>query len=138
MRWFIPLVLAPLAACSLPGQQTLAPDPVPADARSIAATQAFAGRVPLVIIQPGTVDFAGPLKAAVVQALAIKPSAAFEVRAQAPAGFAPDKAAAVLTSLAPLADSVAHSISVDGVPAAQIALTAQTGGAGPGVFVYVK
>lgn len=136
MRWFIPLVLMPLAACSLPGRQVFAPAPVTADAQSIGATQAFAGRVPLVSIQPGTQDFAAPLKNAVAQALAIKPGAAFEVRAQALG--APDAGAAALAGLAPLAGAVAQSIIADGVPAGRVALTAQTGGADTAVFVYVK
>ena len=140
MRWIIPVFMLPLAACSLslPGRQTLAPQPVPADARSIAASQAFAGRIPLVSIQPGTADFAGPLRDAVGQALAIKPDAAFEVRAVTLASRKPDKDAAVLAGLAPLAQEVAQAIAGDGVRAGNVALTAGSGGAGTEILVYVK
>jgi hypothetical protein len=138
MRWIIPLLLLPLAACSLPGRQTLAPDPVPAGAQSIEATKAFAGRIPLVSIQPGTTDFAGPLKGAVAQALAIKPDAAFEVRAVTRASFKPGADAAHLTGLAPLARDVAQAIAGDGVQPGNVALTAGSGGASTEILVYVK
>lgn len=140
MRWIIPVFMLPLAACSLPlpGRQTLAPKPVPADVKSIAATQAFAGRIPLVSIQPGTTDFAGPLKDAVAQALAIKPGAAFEVRAVTRASFKPDQDAAFLTGLAPLAQDVAAAIAGDGVQPGNVALTAGSDGASTEILVYVK
>jgi hypothetical protein len=60
-----------LAACALPGRDSLAPAPVGADTASIDATKAFAGRVALITILPGTTDFAAPVAAAVKQALAI-------------------------------------------------------------------
>jgi hypothetical protein len=138
MRWIIPLLLLALAACSLPGRQTLAPDPVPAGTQSIAATKAFAGRIPLVSIQPGTVDFAGPLKNAVDQALAIKPDAAFEVRAVTRASFKPDADAAHLNGLTPLAQQVAQAIAGDGVQPGHVALTAGSDGASTEILVYVK
>lgn len=140
MRWIIPVFMLPLAACSLPlpGRQTLAPDPVPAGAQSVAATKAFAGRIPLVSIQPGTQDFAGPLKDAVNQALAIKPDAAFEVRAVTRASFKPDADAAHLAGLAPLARDVASSIGGDGVQPGHVALTAGSDGASTEILVYVK
>lgn len=138
MRWIIPVSLFVLTACSLPGRQTFAPVPRPADVQSIAATQAFAGRIPLVSIQPGTRDFAGPLKDAVGQALAIKPDAAFEVRAVTRASYGPDKDAALLAGLAPLAQDVAQAIAGDGVQPGHVALTAGSGGAGTEILVYVK
>jgi hypothetical protein len=137
MRALALLAVFALAACSLPGRQTLAPKPVAPDGVSIAATDAFAGRIPLVTIQPGTQDFATPLKGAVDQALAIKPQAAFEVTAQAPQG-APDEAAKALQGLAPLVGAVAQSIIADGVPAERVTLAARTGGQASAIFVYVK
>jgi hypothetical protein len=138
MRWIIPLSMLVLTTCSLPGQQTLAPAPVPADAQSIDATKAFAGRIPLVSIAPGTQDFAGPLKDAVNQALAIKPDAAFEVRAVTPVANGPDKSAEELAELAPLANAVAAAIAGDGVQPGSVALTASSGGTGTEILVYVK
>ena len=137
MRALALLAVFALAACSLPGRETLAPKPVAPEPASIAATDAFAGRIPLVTIQPGTADFAAPLKGAVDQALAIKPQAAFEVTAQAPQG-APDEAATALQSLAPLAGAVAQSIRDDGVAADRVTLAARTGGQASAILVYVK
>jgi hypothetical protein len=82
MRKIFLLLPLALAACALPGRQTLAPASVGADTASIDATQAFAGRIPLVTILPGTTDFAAPVANAVHQALAIKPGAVFDVEAQ--------------------------------------------------------
>jgi hypothetical protein len=138
MRWIISLLPLALAACSLPGRQTLAPDPHLADMQSIAVTQAFAGRIPLVSIQPGTADFGQPLKVAVSQALAIKPDAVFEVRAVTRSSFKPDQDAAYLTGLAPLAHDVAQAIAGDGVQPGNVALTAGSGGASTEILVYVK
>jgi hypothetical protein len=138
MRWIIPLSMLALVSCSLPGRNTLAPRPVPADVQSIAATQAFAGRIPLVSIQPGTQDFAGPVRDAVGQALAIKPQAQFEVRAVVPHAHGPDQAAAQLAKLAPLAAAVAKAIGDDGVAPGHVALTAGSGGTGTEILVYVK
>lgn len=138
MRWHLLLVPLALAACTLPGRQTFAPNPVGADTQSISATQAFAGRVPLVSILPDTRDFAAPLKAAVDQAVAIKPNAEFEVQAQAPAAATPDASAAALAALAPEAKAVAQAIVADGVPQSRVALTAKTAGLDPLILVYVK
>lgn len=138
MRWIILLPLLGLTACSLPGRETLAPDPVPAGVQSIDATKAFAGRVALVTIAPGTQEFAAPLKAAVDQALVIKPDAMFEVRAAVPATGAPDADSNALAALLPLAHGVAQSIAGDGVAAGNVMLTAGTGGAGAEILVYVK
>jgi hypothetical protein len=138
MRWIIPLSMLALAACSLPGRETFAPDPVTPDVQSIDATKAFAGRIPLVSIQPGTQDFAAPMTTAVDQALAIKPDAAFEVRAVTAAGGKPDAEAAALSGLAPLAGAVAQSIAGDGVQPGHVALTAGTGGTGTEILVFVK
>ncbi|MBB5372792.1 hypothetical protein [Acidocella aromatica] len=138
MRALVLLAVLPLAACSLPGRETLAPNPVAPQASEIAATDAFTGRIPLVTIQPGTTDFAAPLKSAVAQALAIKPQAAFEVTAQAPQGIAPDDAVTFLQNLAPLASIVAQSIRADGVAADRVTLAARTGGQAPVILVYVK
>jgi hypothetical protein len=138
MRWIIPLSMLALVSCTLPGRKTLAPAPVPADVQSIAATQAFAGRIPLVSIAPDTQDFAGPVRDAVGQALAIKQEAEFEVRAVVPNTHGPDAAAAQLAALAPLAEAVAKSISNDGVLPGHVALTAGTGGTGTEILVYVK
>jgi hypothetical protein len=133
----LPAILL-LSACSLPGRQTFAPAPAGADTASISATRAFSGRIALVTILPDTTDFAAPLAAAVHQALAIKPSATFEVQAQSPAAATPDASAAALKSLSPLASAVAQSIAADGVAPQNIALTAATSGDDPTVDVYVK
>ena len=127
-----------LTACSLPGRQTFAADPVPASVQSIAATKAFAGRIPLVSIAPGTADYAAPLKSAVGQALAIKPGAAFEVRAVTPAAQGPDAAAVALAQLAPQASEVAQAIAGDGVQPDHVTLTAGSGGTATEILVYVK
>ncbi|HQT63058.1 MAG: hypothetical protein B7Z75_10165 [Acidocella sp. 20-57-95] len=126
-----------LAACSLPGRSIFAPDPVAADSANMNATKAFAGRVPLVTILPGTSDFAGPVADAVKQALAIKPSAAFDVQATAPAG-SPDAAAAMLAGSSSTAAAVARAIIADGVAPDKVSLTAATAGTEQNILVYVK
>ncbi len=138
MRKISLLALAALTACSLPGRQSFAPAPRTADPAAIAAASAFAGRIPLVSIAPGTTDFAAPLAGAVRQALAIKPGAAFDVEAQAPAAATPGASAAALAPLTPLAAAAARSIAADGVAPDHIMLTARTGGTAPLVLVYVK
>jgi hypothetical protein len=138
MRWLISLSVLALAACSLPGRQTFATDPVPADVQSIAATKAFAGRIPLVTVQPGTEDFAAPLKVAVGEALAIKPSAAFEVRAVTPVHGTPGAQAQILAGLAPLAGEIAQAIAGDGVQPGHVVLTAGNGGTSTEILVLVK
>ena len=140
MRWIIPVILLGLSACSLglPGRQTLAPDAVAPDMRSVVRTQAFAGRIALVRIAPGTEDFAVPLKDAVAQALAIKPDAAFEVRAVVPDTGRPDADAKALGRLLPLAQAVAQAVAGDGVQPDHVTLTAVTGGKDAGVHVFVK
>jgi hypothetical protein len=137
MRVLFLLPLA-LAACSVPGRETLAPNPVGADTASISATAAFAGRIPLVTILPGTTDFAAPVASAVHQALAIKPSAMFDVEAQAPQAATPDASAANLSALAATASAVAKSIVADGVAADHVSLTAKTAGLDANVLIYVK
>lgn len=136
------LLLLPLAlaACALPGRQTLAPLPVAAAPTNIAATRAFADHIPLVEITPGTPDFAAALRSAVAQALAIKPDAVFEVVASAPAGATPDASAARLQALAGFAASVAQSLLADGIPLARLSLSAATAApAAPNlILVYVK
>ncbi len=138
MRKISLLALAALTACSLPGRQSFAPAPRTADPAAIAAASAFAGRIPLVSIAPGTTDFAAPLAGAVRQALAIKPGAAFDVEAQAPAAATPGASAAALAPLTPLAAAAARSIAAYGVAPDHIMLTARTGGTAPLVLVYVK
>ncbi len=138
MRKIPLLALAALTACALPGRQTFAPAPVAAKPAAIAATSAFAGRIALVSIAPGTTGFAAPLASAVRQALAIKPTAAFSVVAKAPAGATPAASAAALAPLTPLAGAVASAIAADGVPPARIMLTARTGAAAPVILVFVK
>lgn len=138
MRWIIPLTMLALTSCSLPGRQTFAPDPVPPSVQTIEATKAFAGRIPLVSIGPGTADFAGPLKNAVGQALAIKPDAMFEVRAVTSSSPGPDVAAVTLARLAPQASEVAQAIAADGVQPGNVTLTAGSGGTGTEILVYVK
>ncbi|HYP63859.1 MAG TPA: hypothetical protein VEQ16_08225 [Acidocella sp.] len=138
MRWLIPLSMLALAACSLPGRQTFAPDPVPADVQSIAATKAFEGRIPLVTVQPGTDDFAAPLKVAVGEALAIKPGASFEVRAVTPVQGTPGAQAEALAALEPLASEIAQAVAGDGVQPGHVALTAGNGGASTEILVLVK
>ncbi len=138
MRKISLLALAALTACTLPGRQTFAPAPVAPDPASIAAVNAFAGRIPLVTIAPGTTNFAAPLADAVHQALAIKPSAAFAVEANAPRAATPDASAAALAGLTPLASAVAQSIAADGAAPGNIVLTARNAGDVPNIFVYVK
>jgi len=140
MRPRFALLLLPLAlpACSLPGRETFAPMPAGADTQSIAATQAFAGRLPLISILPGTTDFAGPVADAVKQARAIKPDAAFNVEAQAPQSGTPDANAQTLSELAPTASAVAKAIIADGVDASRVTLTAKTAGLDASILVYVK
>jgi hypothetical protein len=134
------ILLAPLAlaACTLPGRQTFAPNPVGADTASINATQAFSGRIPLVTILPGTSDFAAPVADAVRQALAIKSSASFDVEAQTPAATTPDVSAADLQALSATASAVAKSIVADGVAPDRVSLTAKTAGLDANILVYVK
>ena len=137
MRIVFLLPLA-LAACALPSRQSFAPNPVGADTQTIAAAQAFAGRIPLVTILPGTTDFAAPVASAVRQARAIKPAARFEVQAQSPTAPTPDASAATLASLSGTASAVAQSIVADGVPQSRVALTAATAGLNAVINVYVK
>ena len=138
MRNAILILPLALAACALPSRSTLAPNPVGADTQTITATQAFAGRFPLVTILPGTTDFSRPVAGAVAQALAIKPRARFEVQAQAPQAATPDASAANLQALSATAAAVAQSIVSDGVPRNRVALTAKTAGLDAVINVYVK
>jgi hypothetical protein len=139
MRWLL-IILLPLglAACSLPGRQTFASNPVGADTATISATRAFSGRIPLVTILPGTTDFAAPLANAVSQARAIKPSAMFEVEAQSPQAATPDASAANLQALSSTASAVAKAIVADGVAVDHVSLTAKTAGLDANILVYVK
>jgi len=137
LRLLLLLPLA-LAACTLPGRQTFAPNPVGADTASISATEAFSGRIALVTILPGTTDFAVPLASAVHQALAIKPGAVFDVEAQAPQAATPDASEANLAALSGTATAVAKSIVADGVAARNVSLTAKTAGLDAEILVYVK
>jgi hypothetical protein len=132
----LPLTL--LAACQVPGRNTFAAPAVAPDTASVTATQAFKDRVPLITILPGTTDFAGPVASAVRQALAIKPSAQFEVQAESPASATPDASAADLTALSGTASAVAKAIIADGVAASNVSLTAKSAGLDAYVLVYVK
>jgi hypothetical protein len=138
MRWISCLLFVGLTACALPGRQTFAAKPAGADTASVDATRAFSGRIPLVTILPGTEDFAEPVQNAVKQALAIKPTAQFEVEAQTPVAPSPDQSAVALSGLATTATAVAKSIVADGVPADRVNLTARTAGLDAGILVYVK
>jgi len=138
MRKIFLCALLGLTTCSLPGRQTFAPTPVGADTATIDATEAFSGRIPLVTILPGTTDFAAPLQNAVKQALAIKPSAMFDVEAQAPAAATPDASAQNLSALSGTASAVAKAIVADGVAAGNVSLTAKTAGLDASINVYVK
>jgi hypothetical protein len=138
MRIALFLLPLALASCALPSRQNFAPPAVGADTASIDATTAFAGRIPLVTILPGTTDFTGPLDGAVHQALAIKPSARFDVEAQSPAADTPDASAATLASLSGTAAAVAKAIIAEGVPQSNVALTAKTAGLDSEILVYVK
>jgi hypothetical protein len=111
---------------------------VAADPASIAATKAFAGRVPLMTIAPGTADFATPVAKAVHEARAIKPSAQFEVQSVTPMGTGPDAAAARLAALSGTAAAVAQAIIGDGVAPENVTLTAATSGTDTDILVYVK
>jgi hypothetical protein len=132
------LPLALLAACQVPGRDTFAAPAVAADTASVSATQAFNDRIALITILPGTTDFAGPVASAVHQALAIKPSAAFEVRAVSPASATPDASATELAALSGTAAAVAKAIIADGVAPANVSLTAKSAGLDSNVLVYVK
>lgn len=139
-----------LSSCALPGRQTFAPAPVGPDQQSVSAVDEFANRIALVSIQPGTSDFQTPLKQAVDEALAIKPDAAFEVRAEVPgpkqplmiaktpAPDGPDISAKALAALTPEAEAVASAIIADGVPASRVTMGARIAGLHPAVLVYVK
>ncbi|OYV24597.1 MAG: hypothetical protein B7W99_01515 [Rhodospirillales bacterium 20-58-10] len=137
MRYIILLPVL-LAACSLPSRTSFMPAPVAANPASIAATKAFAGRVPLITIPPGTVDFATPVAKAVHEARAIKPSAQFDVRAVSPVATGPDAAVAKLAALSGTAAAVAQAIIGDGVAPENVTLTAATSGTDTDIFVYVK
>jgi hypothetical protein len=132
------LPLSLLAACQVPGRNTFAPPAIGADTASVSATQAFAGRIPLITILPGTIDFAAPVATAVRQALAIKRAAQFEVRAVSPASATPDASAATLAALSNTAAAVAKAIIADGVAPANVSLTAKSAGLDSNVLVYVK
>jgi hypothetical protein len=132
------LPLAFLAGCQVPGRNTFAGPAVGADTASVSATQAFADRVPLITILPGTTDFAEPVASAVHQALAIKPGAQFEVQAVSPATATPDASAATLAALSGTAADVAKAIIADGVAPANVTLTAKSAGLDANVLVYVK
>jgi hypothetical protein len=139
MRKFsVLLTILALASCALPSRKTFAPAPVGADTASIDATKAFAGRVPLISILPGTTDFSTPVANAVKQALAIKPGAQFDVEAQSPAAQNPDSSAATLAALSGTAAAVAKSIIANGVAPGNVALTAKTAGLDAEILVYVK
>lgn len=127
-----------LASCAPPGRETFAPTPVGPQAHDIKAVDAFAGRIALVSILPGTQDFQAPLKRAVDEALAIKPNAVFEVRAETPATSHPDQEAQTLTDLAPAAEAVARAIIADGVQANRVTLGANSAGLTQAILVYVK
>jgi hypothetical protein len=134
-----PLLLAfALGACALPSRTTFAPAPVGADTASIAATQAFAGRIALITILPGATDFQAPVADAVRQALAIRPAAQFEVQAQSPAAATPDASAADLAALSGTAAAVAKAIIADGVAPGRVTLTAKTAGQDADILVFVK
>lgn len=132
------LLTLALAACELPSRATFAPAPVGPDTQSISATQAFANRVPLITMLPGTTDFQGPVASAVQQALAIKPTAQFDVEAVSPASATPDATAAELTALSSTAAAVAKAIVADGVAASNVTLTAKSEGLDSNILVYVK
>lgn len=127
-----------LASCAPPGRQTFAANPVGADTQSINTADAFAERIALLSILPNTQDFQAPLKKAVDEALALKPDAVFEVRAEAPGTGNPDTDAKALAALAPEAKAVADAIIKDGVLASRVTLGAKTSGLNPLVLVYVK
>lgn len=127
-----------LASCAPPGRQTFADKPAGADTQSINASNAFAERIALISILPGTQDFQAPLKKAVDEALALKPDAIFEVRAEAPGTGSPDTDTKALSALAPEAQAIANAIIADGVLANRVSLGAKIGGLNPLLLVYVK
>jgi hypothetical protein len=127
-----------VSGCSLPGQQIFAPAPVAPDAASIAAAGAFAGRVPLVTIAPGTKDFTGPLAQAVAAARAIKPDVMFDVEIAAPAGASPAVGAKFLTYMGGTGQAVRDAIIADGVAPDHVVLTAATATPAPDILVLVK
>ena len=136
----LPVFLIPsfafLVGCQVPGR--LAQPAVGADTASVSAVDAFKGRVPLITILPGTTDFAAPVALAVKQALAIKPGARFEVQARSPAAATPDASADELAALSGTAAAVAKAIIADGVPAANVRLTAKAAGLDSDVLVFVR
>lgn len=137
-RMFCLLSALTLVSCAPPGRETFAPAPAGADTQSVKAADAFAERIALVSILPHTQDFQAPLKRAVDEALAIKPNAAFEVRAEAPGTGSPDTDTKALAALTPEAKAVADAIIQDGVSASRVTLGAKTAGQAPLILVYVK
>ncbi len=138
MRFYFFALPLLLAACAVPGRNILAPTPVGADTASISAAKAFAGRIPLITILPGTTDFGPPVAKAVHEALAIKPSAQFDVQATSPVAGTPDASVVALSSLTGTAADVAKAIIADGVAAGNVTLTAKTAGLDADILVYVK
>lgn len=132
------LSILALASCAPPGRDTLAPTPVGATPFDIKTADAFAGRIALVSILPGTEDFQTALKQAIGQALAIKPNAVFEVQAEAPDTNNADQNIQALNDLAPEAEIIARTIIADGVPANRVTLGAKSAGLTPAILVYVK
>jgi hypothetical protein len=139
LQFLLPIpLLATLAACQVPGRNSFAPAPVGPDTASVAATTAFADRVALITMLPGTTDFKAPLAAGVRQALAIKPAARFEVSAVSPASATPDASATELAALSSTAAAVAKAIVADGVAPDHVTLTAKSAGLDSNILVYVK
>jgi hypothetical protein len=72
------------------------------------------------------------------EALAIKPSAQFDVQATSPVAGTPDASVVALSSLTGTAANVAKAIIGDGVAAGNVTLTAKTAGLDADILVYVK
>ena len=136
----IPVLLSALvlASCAPPGRRTFSPTPAGPDTQTVSAADAFHNRIPLVSVLPDTQDFQAPLRNAVNQALAIKPDAAFQVVAEAPATGNPDTDAKTLAGLAPEAQAIAKAIIADGVAASRVSTGAKTAGLDQVILVYVK
>lgn len=132
------LSILALASCAPPGRQIFASAPKAAEAADLKAATAFADRLALVSVQPGTRNLQPALKHAVDAALAIKPDARFEIQAESPATGDPDKDVQALNALTPEAQAVAAAIIADGVSADRITLGAKAAGQTSVILVYVK
>ncbi|GAB0118317.1 hypothetical protein Acid7E03_23890 [Acidisoma sp. 7E03] len=136
-----PLVLG-LAGCTLPGRGLVGPQPHGPGAVTVATAEAAFARVPLVTIPAGTTpaDYLSALSGAVQAAEARKPDVIFDVVAAVPQTGTPLGQITAAKALAPEAETVARSVTGDGVPDSRVTLGAQILPNLPGaqIRVYVR